>query len=188
MAFPASSFSPPPRSRRPQSAKTLFWQGLSDSPAMSPLAHHARPHRLQQPDRSCATSHQRSEAADCRLRNYRRGQPKTSCFSLRHKRRCSAAKPEDIGFAGGDPMSPPMSPLRAVVSRGHIASRNLNSDAHSRLVQSACVNRRLIVRLAARRQGYYGSWLPFLLDGARSAGGWRLRLHAGATSRPKEAR
>jgi len=33
----------------------------------------------------------------------------------------SAAKPEDIGFAGGDPTPPPMSPLRAVVSRGHIA-------------------------------------------------------------------
>jgi len=33
----------------------------------------------------------------------------------------SAAKPEDIGFAVGDPKPPPMSPLRAVVSRGHIA-------------------------------------------------------------------
>ena len=33
----------------------------------------------------------------------------------------SAAKPEDIGFAAGDPMSPSMSPLRAVVFRGHIA-------------------------------------------------------------------
>ena len=59
--------------------------------------------------------------ADCRPRNYPLGQSKTSCFSLRHKRRCSAAKPEDIGLAGGDPMPPTMSPLRAVVSRGHIA-------------------------------------------------------------------
>ena len=55
------------------------------------------------------------------------GPPKTSCFSLRHKRRCSAAKPEDIGFAGGDPTSPPMSPLRAVVSRGHIAGNLLRA-------------------------------------------------------------
>jgi len=45
----------------------------------------------------------------------------TSVFSLRHKRLCSASKPEDIGVAGGDPKPPSMSPLRAVVSRGHIA-------------------------------------------------------------------
>ena len=29
---------------------------------------------------------------------------KTSCFSLRHKLQCSAAKPKDNGFAGGDPI------------------------------------------------------------------------------------
>ena len=45
----------------------------------------------------------------------------------------SAATPEDIGLAGGDPTAPPMSPLRAVVSRGHIAFLNYNSIAHSRL-------------------------------------------------------
>ena len=52
---------PNPRSRRLQSAKTLFRTGLSDSPAMSPLAHHARPHRSPTPDRSCLTSHSRPD-------------------------------------------------------------------------------------------------------------------------------
>jgi len=92
-------------------------------------------------------------------------------FSLWHKHRCSAAKLEDIGFAGGDPMQHPMSPLRAGVSRGHIVSLNHNLLAHPRISQSACVKHRAIVRLAVRRQGYYGSWLPFLLDRARSANG-----------------
>ena len=49
--------------------------------------------------------------------------------------------------------------------------------------RSARVNHLSIVGLAARRQGYYGSWLPFLLDAARSAKAWFLMLHAGATSR-----
>jgi len=61
-----------------------------------------------------------------------------------------------------------MSPLRAVVSRGHIALRNLTSVAHSRLVQSACVNRLSIVRLAARCQGSANDGLH--LDSARCAG------------------
>jgi hypothetical protein len=38
-----------------------------------------------------------------------------------------AAKPEDIGFAVDDPMPPTMSPLRVVVSRGHIAGKLLNA-------------------------------------------------------------
>jgi len=46
----------------------------------------------------------------------------------------SAAKPEDIGFAGGDPMPPTMSPLRAVVSRGHIAENLLTAAGAGRAV------------------------------------------------------
>jgi hypothetical protein len=37
-------------------------------------------------------------------------------------------------LAGDDSMPPTMSPLRAVVSRGHIALRNRDSTAHSRPV------------------------------------------------------
>lgn len=81
--------------------------------------------------RPWSTPHSRSELADYWHRNYLRGQPKTSCLSLRHKRRCSAARPEDFVFACGDPIPPSMSPLRAVVSRGHIAFSNHNSSAHS---------------------------------------------------------
>jgi hypothetical protein len=42
----AASASPFALCRRPQSSETLFWHGLSDSLAMSSLAHHTRPHRL----------------------------------------------------------------------------------------------------------------------------------------------
>ena len=34
----------------------------------------------------------------------RAGSQRLRVFSLRHKQRCSAAKPEDIGFAGGEPI------------------------------------------------------------------------------------
>jgi hypothetical protein len=68
--------------RRPQSSETLFWHGLSDSLAMSPLAHHAWPHRSPTSDRSSSTPHLHSGSADCRLRNDPCGQPKPSCFSL----------------------------------------------------------------------------------------------------------
>jgi hypothetical protein len=73
-----------------------------------------------------------------------------------------------------------MSPLRAMVSRGHIAFRNRNPVPHSRFFQSACVNRPSIVRLAARRQGRANDGLH--LDRARSATAWLLRLHAGESS------
>jgi hypothetical protein len=82
-------------------------------------------------------------------------------FFASSQRRCSAAKPEAIGSTRGDPMPHPMSPLRAVVSRGHIAFRKRNSEAHSRCVFiAACVNRLLIVRLAARRQSIARSCAP----------------------------
>jgi len=35
--------------------------------------------------------------------------------------------PKDFGFADGDPMPPSMSPLRAVVSRGHIGYMSLTA-------------------------------------------------------------
>ncbi len=77
----------------------------------------------------------------------------------------------EVDFAkNGDPMPHPMSPLRAVVSRGHIAFCNRNSMRIRALFQSACVKRRSIVRLAARRQGSAHDGLH--LDRARSANGF----------------
>jgi hypothetical protein len=58
-----------------------------------------------QPTVSATTGVVYMTQSSCNARCFRfTGSPKTSCFSLRHKRRCSAAKPEDIGFAGGDPI------------------------------------------------------------------------------------
>jgi hypothetical protein len=47
----------------------------------------------------------------------------------------SAKNPEDIGFAGGDSMLLSMSPLRAVVFHGHIASLNALSPILHRASQ-----------------------------------------------------
>ena len=74
--------------------------------------------------RPCSTSHLRPESADCRDRTHPRGQPKTSCFLLRHKRQCSPLQnPKTLALPVAIRHRPPMSPLRAVVSRGHIALR-----------------------------------------------------------------
>ena len=72
--------SPSARGRRPQSAKTLFWHWLSNTLAMSPLAHHARPHRLSTPQPSCSTSHSRSASPDCRHNTHRVGSQRLRVF------------------------------------------------------------------------------------------------------------
>ena len=56
---------------------------------------------------------------------------KTSCFSLRHKRQCSAAKPEDCGFAGGDPIPTRCPPTADVGAHRFPQSQ---CGAHSRWV------------------------------------------------------
>ena len=113
----------------------------------------------------------------------RAGSQRLRVFSLRHKRLCAAPKPEDIGFAGGDPIPPPMSPLRAVVSRGHIAGDSAFALCSVGLRESPfhCSARCAPSRYSSLRCGPSLA----LLDCARFAGGWLLRLHAGATTSQK---
>jgi len=87
-------FSPLPWSRRPQSAKTFFRQGLFQTLAMSPLAHHARPHRPQNPifpgphrirvRRRLTAGSATTRAGSQRLRVFRSG---TNTGALRSKTR-----------------------------------------------------------------------------------------------------
>ena len=120
--------------------------------------------------------------ADCRHRNYPLGQSKTSCFSLRHERRCSAAKLEDIGLASGDPI--PQRCRRC--EPWFLAATSLpprNSRRIRALFKSACVKHRSIVRLAARSQGSTGRGFRSSLSVLAPPTAWLLRLYAGATSR-----
>ncbi len=136
MAFAAPAFPLYPRSRRMQSALTFFRHGLFDTLAMSPLAHHVRPHRHRQrlshshsvpSDGSFRKRNRRPywpvKSADRRPRIYLARAAKAFGLFAAAQQRCSASNPEDIGLAGGDPIAPSMSPLRAVGSRGHIAPR-----------------------------------------------------------------
>ena len=91
-----------------------------------------------------------------------------------------AAKPEDIGSSRGDPMPHPMSPLRAVVSRGHIAF----SQAQLRGAFALCFHcglRESPFDCTARCAPYIILLLvPALqIDRARFAREGHFRLHAG---------
>jgi hypothetical protein len=150
-----AGFSPPPQSRRPQSAKTLFWQGLSDSLAMSSLAHYARPHRSPKPDRSCLTSHFRPA--------YRLPAPRLPARAVKDFVFFAAAQTAVLRCK-----TRRLLPCRwrfdaasdvAAASRGFSRphrSPHRNSSRIRALFKSACVKHRFIVRLAARSQGSTG--------------------------------
>jgi len=99
---------------------------LSDSLPMSPLAHHARPHRLPTRHEDLRHPPGHLEPPDRSSDTTRAGRQRHCGFSLRSASLCPAAKPQRLWLCRWRSDRAPMSPLRAVVSRGHIALRNCN--------------------------------------------------------------
>jgi hypothetical protein len=165
-----AGFAPPPRSRRPQSAKTLFWHGLSDSPAMSPLAHHTRPHRSPTPDRSCLTSHSRPDRLTTCTATTRAGSQRLLVFRYDTNGGAPLQNPKTLSLPVAiryRPRCRRCEPLFLAATSPSTIATTLRIRA---LSQSACVNRLSIVRLAAPRQGRANDGLH--LDCARSANGF----------------
>jgi hypothetical protein len=108
--------------RSPQSAKTLRWHGLSDSLAMSPLAHHARHtarHNLtvRVSHRICARRRLTVGTAPTRA-------AKDFVFFAPSQTTVLRCKTRRYWLCLWRPYRATMSPLRAVGSRGHIALRD----------------------------------------------------------------
>jgi hypothetical protein len=84
------------------------------------------------------------------------GSPKTSSLSLRHKRRCSAAKPEDIGLGGGDSIQPFDV---AAVSRGFSRPHRFRQKEHLRAF-ALLPSRPAVVEFAPLRLNLVAGILP----------------------------
>jgi hypothetical protein len=122
-----AGFSLSTRSRRPQSAKTLLWHSLSDSLAMSPLAHHYAATSLPKTLRSLRHPLGILNLLISQPTPPVRAAKDIVVFRSGPLRSAPQQNPKDFGCAFGNQTAPPMLPLRAVVSRGHIAGNLLNA-------------------------------------------------------------